>query len=129
MLLQSNSGIPVRVSPRYVPLTSAFKATLNEFAGKEVFRVSVTHEEISWTPEVKKIVAPAKPRRLTCLAEPRAHDEWNLQMSCRERISNDDYWNPRYRDSHGKRGRNDKYKDRRLRANGSGMTRAVNAEF
>lgn len=68
MLLQSNSGIPVRVSAQFVPLTSQLKQTLNLLAGEEIYKISSrSHGQISWTPDVKKVTAPAKPRGLVHL--------------------------------------------------------------
>ena len=81
MFLQSNSGIPVRVSSQYVPLTSAFKATLNEFAGKEMYPVHTDSYGEIWTPEVKRVTAPAKARRLTCIEMHNALDIWTRQTS------------------------------------------------
>lgn len=110
MILQSSNGIPVRVSARYVPLTSTLKETLNNMAGTDLYKVrKETHGEISWAPETPKVAEPVKLFKL-----PLRHDSLQtMQKSCREKMGNDDYWECRQVDSHGRRGRNNKYKDRR----------------
>jgi hypothetical protein len=126
MLLQSFNGIPVRVSARYVPLTSTLKETLNNMAGTDLYKVrKETHGEIAWTPEV---LEPAKPRRKTCIDEPRARDEWTQQSSglreafrkpadCPEYILRGHLYSAKLvhqeERSYSRHGRNDKYKDRR----------------
>lgn len=143
--LQSFAGFPVRVSPGFMPLTSAFKATLNEFAGKEIYPTSSkSHGEISWTPEVEKVSKPVKPCQLTCIKMHNVLDVWTMQSSAvidfhgiqPQYDGYDGYSEYTGHRTNGKGGwiarnlgRKPRYKDRRLRANGSGATRAVNATW
>ena len=182
MFLQSNSGIPVRVSAQFVPLTSQLKQTLNLLAGEEIYKISSrSHGQISWTPDVKKVTAPAKPRGLVHLRkndvtrpirpssyihyvgdecyDDQMYSHWFGGFVDYDGLLDDDFgaetvkheshkpvckWNPCYiqrghlylaklmpfeERTYCSHGRNDKYKDRSLRACGSSVTRAVNATW
>ncbi len=113
MILATNSGILVHTHG--LPMTSTFRNTLNEFAGKKIFPIS---PGVSWVKTLTPPPAKPAPRRLTILTEPRARDEWTMQMSCKARRASD--WKELYAcncyQGNGRRGRKNKYKDHTSRA-------------
>ncbi len=113
MILATNSGILVHTHG--LPMTSAFRNTLNEFAGKKIFPIS---PGVSWNETLTPVPSKPEPRRLTILTEPRARDEWTIQMSCKARRGPDWKESPvgNFYQSNGRRGRKNKYKNRNYRA-------------
>ncbi len=120
------SGITIHYSAKGAPVSNALRLTLNRMAGRVIFPVS---QDISWVKTLTPPPAKPAPRRLTILTEPRARDEWTRQSSNQPVqfwVDSDDKDHCR---KYSWRGRNNKYKDRRFRENGSDVTRAVDAVF
>jgi hypothetical protein len=113
----TTTGIFVRFSENTLPMTNKFRHTLNCLFGKETFPVN--HQDISWNDVLTVTPKKPAPRLLTVLTEPRARDEWTMQMSCKARRGPD--WKEshvgNFYQSNGRRGRKNSYKDRAHRTN------------